>query len=157
MINAYMAIHRGRQGMRIQDSNWVSETESPIQSSLSHLTEWMHGMRGGDIIQTYNPTFTNYLFNRKSHFGHPNTVCDRISKEAVRELKLKEEPNYAISHINQYRCRESELLSRLQRRQGPGVHQAFSQWQETDISGAGPRESCRIDEVIGILNRSPER
>ena len=57
--------------------------------------------------------FTNQLYNRKSHFGHPYTVCDRISKEAVRELKLKEEPYYAISHINKYRRRESELLPRL--------------------------------------------
>ena len=59
------------------------------------------------IKQLITQPLQNHLFNRKSHFGNPNTVCDRISKEAVRELKLKEESNYAISHINQYRCRES--------------------------------------------------
>jgi hypothetical protein len=44
------------------------------------------------------------LFIRKSHFGNQKSVCDRISKEAVRELILKEETYHAISHINQYRC-----------------------------------------------------
>ena len=110
-------------------------------------------MRYSALLSNLNLTTLPNLFNRKSHFGNQNTVCDRISKEAVRELKLKEETYHAISHINQYCCRESELLSRLQFRQGAGVYQALSQRQETDFTGAGSRKSGRIDEVICILNR----
>jgi hypothetical protein len=46
-----------------------------------------------------NLHFINKLFMWKSH--SPNqSLCDRISMEAVRELKLKEESNHATSHIN---------------------------------------------------------
>ena len=44
-----------------------------------------------NLIQILNLIFINQIIYPKVALREPKTVCDRISKEAVRELKLKEE------------------------------------------------------------------
>ena len=108
--------------------------------------------------------YINLFFIRKSHSGNHESACDRISKEALRELIIKEEPNMplaistniAAEKANYYLGYNADKMQESIKRLASGK-KLTSPVQDPGNLAVSMKLSASLNRLAGAMNNAPER